>query len=423
MRKKISVAQLRAGMYLDGLDGGWLQHAVWRTRFLVRAESDLVKLRESAVQTCWIDTSRGDDLSEADALASEPPATDAGMRLAAPATVATDFVSELEHAAGVCDRAKAAVRELLSDVRMGRAVDAQRCLPIVDEITSSVTRNNAALLSLVRLKTHDDYSYLHSVAVCALMVSLGRELGMDTADCTEAGMAGLLHDVGKACMPAEVLLKPGRLTDDEFAIMKGHPHKGHALLLNGQGVPAGALDVCLHHHERFDGAGYPEGLAGEGISRLSRMAAICDVYDAVTSNRPYKHPWDPAQAIAQMASWRGHFDAAMFSAFVRCLGMYPTGSLVRLKSERLAVVMESNPGAMSNPVVRVFFSVASRQRISPQRLDLADPTCDDFITGRELPADWPVGNIEALWSHGHAARILGKPADWPQAPSPLVVRD
>jgi len=285
---------------------------------------------------------------------------------------------------------------MFREARMGKAVDAEGCLPLVEEISSSVMRNPGALVSLARLKSQDEYSYMHSVAVCALMVALAREAGMDADACRQAGLAGLMHDLGKAKMPLAVLNKPGKLTDDEFTVMRSHPERGHELLLEGRGAGAEVLDVCLHHHERIDGTGYPHKLAGDAISQVARMGAICDVYDAITSNRPYKKGWDPAESVARMASWQGHFDAALFKLFVKSLGIYPVGSLVRLQSGRLAVVVEQNPTALTAPAVKVFFSTRSNLPISVQRLDLAGS--DDRIVGRESAAQWGFKHLDSLWA-------------------------
>jgi HD-GYP domain-containing protein (c-di-GMP phosphodiesterase class II) len=307
------------------------------------------------------------------------------------------MAEELQRAAAVCKRGRQAVTQMFNEARMGRAIDAEQCLPLVDEVSNSVMRNPGALVSLARLKTQDEYTFMHSVAVCALMVAVGRQLGMDDAQCREAGLAGMLHDLGKSLMPLDVLNKPGKLTDEEFAIIRTHPERGHALLVEGKGAGAGALDVCLHHHEKMDGSGYPHRLPGEQISLLARMAAVCDVYDAITSNRPYKAGWDPAESVARMASWKGHFDETVFKAFVQSLGIYPTGSVVRLESKRLAVVVEQSPGSLVAPVVKAFFSLRSQMQIPPVRIELASPKCNDRIVARESAADWKGAPLDDLW--------------------------
>jgi HD-GYP domain-containing protein (c-di-GMP phosphodiesterase class II) len=305
--------------------------------------------------------------------------------------------AELRRAAAICRQGREAVANMFNEARMGRTVDTEAARALVEEVAASVERNAGALVSLARLKTKDDYTYMHSVAVCALMVALARTTDMSEAQCREAGMAGLMHDVGKAMMPLDLLGKPGKLTDEEWRMMRSHSERGHQLLLESATAPAAVMDVALHHHERFDGAGYPHGLAGEAISELSRMGAICDVYDAVTSNRPYKAGWDPAESIARMASWKGHFDRRLFTAFVHSLGIYPTGSVVRLESGRLAVVAEQNPEALLAPLVVVFFSTKSQLHVEPQRVDLSRQGCTDRIVAREAGAAAQFRHLDELW--------------------------
>ena len=398
MLKKIPVDQVRVGMHLHALDGPWMDHPFWKTRFTIHDPADLAKLRTSGLAAVWIDVSKGLDaeVAPAPAPASVVVVADAPAPAAAAPAPRTTLQEELKQAAHLCRQGREQVQSMFAEVRMGKAINAETCLPLVNDISDSVFRNPGALVSLARLKTRDDYTYMHSVAVCALMVSLARELGLPDEACREAGLAGLLHDLGKAAMPLDILNKPGKLTLEEFDLMKQHPLRGHELLVEGRGVGPMVLDVCLSHHERMDGTGYPHALPPERISQLARMGAVCDVYDAVTSDRPYKSAWDPATSIATMASWKGHFDPSVFKAFVKGVGIYPVGSLVKLHSGRLAVVLEQNPQSLATPSVRVFFSTKSNMPVATQTLDLA--RSNDKIVSREDPKTWGFPQLDELWA-------------------------
>jgi putative nucleotidyltransferase with HDIG domain len=308
--------------------------------------------------------------------------------------------AELRSAQKLCLAAKEQMIEMFAEARMGKAVHAGSVESLVQEINASVTRNPDALISVARLKRHDDYTYLHSVAVCALMIALAKQLKLPEDQVREAGVGGMLHDIGKAAMPLTVLNKPGALTDDEFRIMKAHPVKGFEMLKEGGGASAAALEIALHHHEKFDGTGYPHGQAGESIDLLSRMGAVCDVYDAISSNRPYKKAWSPAESVRRMAAWKGHFDPQVFNAFVKSIGIYPVGALVRLQSDLLAVVTEQNDDSLLTPKVRIFFNAKKRESVFIRDLDLAAPNCGDRIAGIESPEAWNFPQLEKLWMPG-----------------------
>ena len=405
MLKKIKVEQLTIGMHLKEFCGSWMEHPFWRTGFVLTDPKDIKTILASSIKEVWIDNSKGLDISEGEVAVTEAESdaqVEEEMQLAAQVRRVTSPVStaaELERAAKICHQSKQAVISMFQEARMGKAVDVGGAQKMVEEITDSVSRNPGALISLARLKTVDDYTYMHSVAVCAMMVALSKQLGQDAEQTRAAGLAGLMHDLGKALMPMDVLNKPGKLTDAEFSIIKTHPAEGHRLLLTGQNVGEVVLDVCLHHHEKTDGSGYPKGLKDSDISVFAKMGAVCDVYDAITSNRPYKVGWDPAESLRKMAEWsNGHFDGKIFQAFVKSLGIYPIGSLVRLTSGRLGVVIDQTGKSLTMPVVKVFFSTKSNMRIMPVIIDLSQPSTNEKIVSREDPAKWKFADLNELWS-------------------------
>ena len=395
MLKKIAVENLTLGMHLQAFCGAWLDHPFWRTKFVISDPKDISLILASSIREVWIDVSKGRDipagLSETVSVTAEeiPPE---------PALVQEKavFNDELKRASRIVAKGKEAVVSMFQEARMGKAIEAEAAAPLVEEISNSVMRNPGALISLARLKTADDYTYMHSVAVCALMIALARQLGLDEQQTRDAGMAGLLHDLGKAMIPLEILNKPGKLTDAEFDLVKTHPAEGHKLLLGGKGISEITKDVCLHHHEKIDGSGYPKGLTGETMSLFAKMGAVCDVYDAVTSNRPYKAGWDPAESIKRMAEWKGHFDPAVFQAFVKSLGIYPIGSLVRLASGKLGVVIEQGEQSLLKPRIKVFFSTKSQAYIKPEIIDIA--RSQEKIAGREEAEKWGIKDVDRYWA-------------------------
>jgi HD-GYP domain-containing protein (c-di-GMP phosphodiesterase class II) len=177
------------------------------------------------------------------------------------------------------------------------------------------------------------------------------------------------------------------LTDEEFAVMKSHPERGWEILKSCYQVHETALDVCLHHHERVDGKGYPKKLSGEALTLFARMGAVCDVYDAISSDRCYKPAWSPAESIRKMASWKdGHFDETVFQAFVKTIGIYPSGTLLKLKSGRLGVVMEQSTKKLTTPIIKTFFSTRANAYMPVEILDLSKGT--DGIEKIEDPVQW-----------------------------------
>jgi HD-GYP domain-containing protein (c-di-GMP phosphodiesterase class II) len=405
MLKRISVDQLTVGMYIKEFCGSWMEHPFIRSSFVLSNAKDLQTIRASSIREVWIDSSKGLDVP-ATVVAVSPKQAEREIEAVLKPQVAVNRVvapvpieREIARAAQICKQAKQAVVAMFQEVRMGNAVDTGGARRLVEDISESVSRNPSALISMARIKTADDYTYMHSVAVCAMMVALARQLGLDAGQTRSAGLAGLLHDLGKAVMPPLILNKPGKLTEPEFGVMKSHPQEGYNMLRLGEKVDAVALDVCLHHHEKMDGSGYPKGLKGDEISLLAKMGAVCDVYDAITSNRPYKVGWDPAESLRKMAEWsKGHFDPAVFQAFVKSMGIYPVGSLVLMKSGRIGVVTEQAAQSLTTPKIKLFYSTKSSLRIPALMVDLSRSDTVDRIAGREDPAKWRFPDLHELWS-------------------------
>jgi putative nucleotidyltransferase with HDIG domain len=394
MLKKIHVKDIRIGMFIQELCGSWMDHPFWKKSFKLSDPKELHTLQNCTVQELWIDTSKGLDVDSPNQVISTGEvkkevelelqhAIDTSQKV----EPHISLQDELESARKLQAKSKAAVTSMFNEVRMGNALKVSEAEPLVDEISQSITRNPEAFLNLVRLKNVDDYTYMHSVAVCALMIALGKHLGLSGQDLKDAGMAGLLHDVGKMMIPGKVLNKPGKLTDEEFNIIKEHPRKGWEVLNISKGANAVALDVCLHHHERVDGKGYPEGILGDKLTLFARMGAVCDVYDALTSNRCYKNGWAPAETIRKMAEWKdGHFDERVFHSFVKTIGIYPSGTLVKLKSGRLGVVIEQTDKSLLTPIIKVFFSTKANEPIIPETIDLSKSP--DSIANVEAAEKW-----------------------------------
>jgi putative nucleotidyltransferase with HDIG domain len=412
MLKKIPVSQVRLGMFLHGLCGSsWLDHPFWKTSFVIRDQADLDKLVRSPVKEVLIDVDKGLDVM-APAEAPAPGTADderlqaelrqggPALRSSRPVPEASNLDVEVERAQRVLAQAKKEVSVLFQEARLGKVVSTEHLGALVDDISDSVLRNPNALISLARLKTRDDYTYLHSVAVAALATGLARQLQLSTDEIREAALAGLLHDLGKAAIPLDILNKPGRLTDEEFGQVKAHPRAGYDMLVEAGVDSAMALEVCLHHHEKVDGSGYPDRLKGDAISLYAKMGAVCDVYDAITSDRPYKAGWHPAESIRRMAQWakEGHFDERVFQAFVKCVGIYPTGSLVRMHSGRLGVVLDQSQRSLLLPRVKVFFSTKSNTYIVPEVLELGTVQTNDRIVGHEDPQAWGIANLDEMWT-------------------------
>ncbi|NEJ73340.1 HD domain-containing protein [Rhizobium phaseoli] len=300
MLKRIEARQVRTGMFVEAIEGVWQDPLLSKRRFLLRREMDALTLRKSGIPGVVINTSRGLDIDGLPAGNIEIDTKAAHETIQKSVQVLENVFGRLQH---------------------GDGISVDQVAPVISSVSKSIDQNPTVFLSVTRLKSRDEVTFLHSISVSALMILFSRHLGLDETTVQMLGTAGLLHDVGKLEIPLEVLNKEGRLDEDEIKMIRDHPEKGHAILSRQEGMPEIVLDVCLNHHERIDGKGYPRKLSETQVSFHARLAAICDVYDAVTSVRPYRAPWSASQALKWMLGNEGHFDRRLLKKFALCLSV------------------------------------------------------------------------------------------------------
>jgi HD-GYP domain-containing protein (c-di-GMP phosphodiesterase class II) len=397
MLKKVDSSQLRVGMFIHALDCGWMAHPFLRNRFVLTHDDEIRKIVAAGIRGVTIDCAHGLDVDDAPTVEQADAAIEVEVAAIAAGPVTplrTTLAEEYDRAVAIRRQAAGLVKTVMQDARLGRAVEMDQVSPVVESITSSILRNASALLGLSVIKNKDDYTFLHSVSVCTLLVAFCRSRKMDADTIYQAGIGGLLHDTGKALIPDAILNKPGRLSEEEFAIVRRHPQDGYDILSRTPGIGAIPLDITLHHHERRDGSGYPDRQGADQISELAQMAAIVDVYDAITADRCYHKGIPAAEALRKIYEWsKFQFNPALVQAFMRCVGIYPVGTLVLLESGRLGVVIEPHETSLLTPKVNVFYSTRSQAYIKPETVDLARGLGfggADKIVRHESPEKWQV---------------------------------
>ena len=396
MIKRIATDQLRIGMYIHHLECGWMDHPFLVNQFKITLQSEIDKILQLCIRKVSIDTERGLDV-QADEVAPDAR-LDLELELdlesfpiaPPPPPQRIALSDEVQVAKQVLAEASALMSNVLSDVRLGRLVELERIEPVVERMIQSVLRNPGALSCLGRVKQKDHYTFEHSVNVSILMVNFCHHLGLNQRTTRDAAIGGLLHDVGKVFTPDEILNKPGPLSDAEFARIREHVGHGVDTVSAIKGISDLSLAIVAQHHEHMNGAGYPAGLQGEQISQLGQMAAIVDVYEALTSTRPYRSAMEPSHVLQRIFGWNKQFNNELVQRFIQCVGIYPVGTLVRLESGMVAIVVEANPANLLHPTVRVILDTRRDMIVTPRDLNLAKPSVKDRIVSAETAARWKI---------------------------------
>jgi len=308
--------------------------------------------------------------------------------------VTVPFEEEIGKAREIHRKANEVISDLYEDVRLGKSINATGAKEMVNQMVDSIVRNPDAQVWLTHLKNKDEYTAIHSLNVCIFSIAFGRHLGISDDSLNLLGLGGLMHDLGKIRVPLEVLNKPGKLTKDEFDVMKKHPEHGGSILTTTKGLSPEVIDVALSHHERMNGSGYPYGLRGRDISLYGRIVSIVDIYDAITSNRVYRNSMRTVDAMTQLYTMRqGFLDSQLVEQFIQCIGIYPVGSIVELYSGEIGIVIEINREHRLRPKILLILD-EDKQKYKPFRIvDLAQFEMMSYDTEYDIISVHPAGSF------------------------------
>jgi len=424
MRKTIPIDRLALGMYVVGLDRSWLQTPFIKHRWLLREGEDLARLKACGVKAVTIDTSRGLDVApdgtgEADSPSHAPQADDPSARRRDTAAGNAGFEQDVEAARAVHADARLAVERVFNGIKTGAPLDSPALRTAVTTVLDRLTAQPMAMLTLVQLQQmrrldRDMFSHVVDVSILSLIV--GRARGLHQTALEHLGLGALLHDIGETRLPQNLLYKSGPYTDQERRLLQLHPRIGVALLTGAGPLPAAVRAVVAEHHERLDGSGYPDGLAGSRIAELGRIVGLVDVYDAMVSRRGGRPALSPAQAVRHLfqLGLKEQYERPLVELLIQCLGVYPFGSLVELSTGEQAVVYAVHPEEPLRPSVKLITDPQGRAYPEPVFLDLAAPQPDEIERAIVRVLDTSVEQVDGLLHQGTAPQAASSPA--PAAP-------
>ena len=419
MLKQIAVSQVEIGMFVHKFEGGWFDHPFWKTKFVIDDHAKLIAIRESRLRGVVIDTARGRDVSAQPApAAASAPAAQSRARAIRERAVATTLPSsqpvslaqEVETAAAIAEQARERLSKTFLAARLGKALDVRKVEPVVSDILASVRRNPQAFSGLMRCKLRNEAIFRHALSVSALMVALAGRMKLSPQEVHNCGLAGLLLDIGVNYLPSAGDPPGGDYRNLDHRVWQSHVLLGYRAMEHDEALPQMVRDACLMHHERIDGTGFPQKLAGDAIPPVARMAAICDSFEFLLAGTGGRPGLDPAAAVMALRADSKAFDPDILRLFIETVGLYPVGSFVMLTSQKLAMVIDEDHKDPVRPVVQAFYSLETGERILPHRIALAESNDNERIVGiadlagLDLPEDSQLRELVFLSACRNAAR-------------------
>lgn len=409
MLKKIKIEELHEGMMIVDLGRSWTNHPFLGNQKRITSPKQIQKLKDYGIQEVIIDAGGEIDtapgLSEKDqnhasrediAVSIESKWPSLQPSPGEPLVKEISFAQELQVAREVQREAHSIVRNYMQDIRAGKNIESKKVKLVVNQMIDSIFRNRDALTSITRIKGYDEYTFVHSINVCILCLTLGRHLNFSREELQQMGIGALLHDVGKMKVPAHILNKPGKVTEEEFAEIKKHTLNTLEVLGKAGEIPDASKQIALQHHERYNGKGYPYGLVGDQISQFGQIAAIVDVYDAITSDRCYKAGIPPHMGIKKIYEWaKSDFNQVLVEKFIQSIGIYPIGTLVQLDTDEVGLVYSINHEKLLRPKVLLIYKDLKKPYSSPVLVDLMEESKESLYFKRSIikpldPLKWNI---------------------------------
>ncbi|HCU53919.1 MAG TPA: hypothetical protein DIC36_06460 [Gammaproteobacteria bacterium] len=406
---KVAVNDLKLGMYVADLDRPWLETPFLLQGFELRDDREIEMLKKQC-QYVYVDIyrstkftpqyfqgavmARSRQLEAEDArikqkireLTQQAPAASPVRRAYVDQST---FEQEIVQAKAVESEARTVMNEAIEDVVSGKTINLEMTNKVISNMVDSVLRNPDALVCLSQLKNASEYTALHSIRTSIVALAFGRHLALSRDELITLGMGVMLHDIGMVKVPQEILAKHGGLSHEEFETMAKHVQWGLEIVKVSGGLPPGAMDVIAQHHERSDGQGYPQHRQGTAIAPAGMIGAIVDVYDAITSERIYGNALSAEDALKSMYEWRNKdFQPQMIEEFIRCMGIFPIGSLVELSNGTVGVVITINRMRRLKPKVALVLTASKTpysRHVITDLVDHKDAFGQEIKIARVLP--------------------------------------
>lgn len=401
----LPISELTPGMFVDSVtkQHEGLNSIKIKTSGLVRNQAIIKRLVTEGVLELLIDFTKGDaaipDKYKTKSAPSQKPITSTSKTKPPAVKPAITLEEEFAKASINFEQHNRKLQALYGDVTTGLSVNLKVIDEMANDIVSSVFRHTSAMTILTRIKDKHSYNWRHMINCAIFTAVFAKYLGYKEEAVQQLAMGALLHDLGQAKLPQGIISRPSKLTSSEMGIVKRHVAQGLGLVKGEKGITPLMLDMIVNHHERLDGSGYPRGITAEKLSRPARIMAIVDVYDALTADRPHQDGDEPINALRYLLANKELFDAELVQHFIKCLGVHPVGTIVKLTNERLALVLEGNKLNPIKPKVKLFYNAKHGHHVTPKDLDLNDSDQSIKIVSSIKPLDYQINLARLLKEH------------------------